>query len=46
MNVRRFIASPFIQDHAQFGFQFRPSKQERKSGEMERHCGKCALQKS
>jgi hypothetical protein len=43
MNVRRFIASPCIQDHAQFGFQFKPSKQERKSGEMGRECGKCAL---
>jgi hypothetical protein len=42
--VRRFIASPCMQDHAQFGFQFTPSKQERMSGEMgdsaaNVHCG-------
>jgi hypothetical protein len=35
-----------MQDHAQFGFQFTPSKQERMSGEMGRQCGKYALQQS
>jgi hypothetical protein len=35
-----------MQDHAQFGFQFTPSKQQRMSGEMGRQCGKYALQKS
>jgi hypothetical protein len=46
MSVRRFIVSPCMQDHAQFGFQFTPSKQQRMSGEMGRQCGKYALQKS
>jgi len=35
-----------MQDHAEFGFQFRRSKQEKMAGEMARQCGKCALQKS
>ena len=35
-----------VQDHAQFGFQFTPSKQERMSGEMGRQCGNYALQQS
>ena len=42
--VRRFIPSTCMEDHAQFGFQFTPSKQERMSGEMgdsaaNVHCG-------
>jgi hypothetical protein len=40
------IDEQWMQDHAQFGFQFTPSKQERMSGEMGRQCGKYALQQS
>jgi hypothetical protein len=46
INVRRSMAAPCVQDYARFGFQFKPSKQERMSGEMGKQCGKCALQKS